>query len=85
MFPSIFPCLSYKYKSGRVTNSPLLLVVKGMFCGRIGFYYLTNFYCSKFPMFELTGFITITYHNSYFWIRSKGKEDRLPASLIRLL
>ena len=50
-------------------SSPLVFVVRGMFYGRIGLYYLTNIYCSKFLTSELTGFITITYHNSDFWIK----------------
>ena len=47
-------------------SSPLVFVVRGMFYGRIGLYYLKNIYCSKFPKSELTGFVTITYHNSDF-------------------
>ena len=83
---NIFPCLKYIYKSGCVLSSPLVFVV-------IGFYYLTNIYCSKFPTSELTGFITITYHNSDFWIKSneehetniRGKERCSQVSLISLL
>ena len=63
----IFPCLKYIYKSGCVPSSPLVFVLKG-------FYYLTNIYCFKVPTSELTGFITITYHNSDFWIKSNEEH-----------
>ena len=62
------------YKSAYVPSSPLVFVVKGMFHGRIGFCYLTNIYCSELPMSELTGFITITYHNIDFWIKSNEEH-----------
>ena len=65
---NIFPCLKYIYKSGCVPSSPFVFVVKG-------FYYLTNIYCSKFPTPELTRFVTITYHNSDFWIKSNEEHE----------
>ena len=73
---SIFPCLKYIYKSECVPSSPLLLVVKGIFYGRIGFYYLTNIYSSKFPASELTGIITFTHHND-FWIKSNEEHGSM--------
>ena len=46
-----------------------------MFCGRIGFYCLTNVYCSKSPTSDLTGFINSTYHNSDFWVKSNEEHE----------
>ena len=74
---SMFPYLTYIYKSAWVPSSLLVsspFVVKGMFYGRIGFYYLTSIYCSMFRTSELTGFITITYHNIDFWIKSNEEH-----------
>ena len=50
-------------------SSPLVFVVRGMIYCRIGLYHLTNIYCSKFLTSELNGFMTITYHNTDFWIK----------------
>ena len=66
----IFQCLKYIYKSACVPQEPSCIVVREMFYGRIGLYYLTNIYGSKFLTSELAGFITITYHNSGFLIKS---------------
>ena len=69
-----------------------------MFYGRIGFYYLTNIYCSKFPTSELTGLIltivilgTNRMKNMVKCLNNlnegniEGKEGCLHVSLISLL
>ena len=54
-------------------SNPFVFVVRGMFYGKMGLYYLANVYCSKFQTSELTEFITITYHNSD--VRIKLNEE----------
>ena len=55
-------------------SNPLVFLVRGMLYGRIGLYHVTSIYCSKFPTSELTGFVTITCHNSDFWIKSNEEH-----------
>ena len=64
----IFPCLKYIYKSACVPQQPSCICCKRHVLWQNRFI-LPNIYCSKFPTSELTGFITITYHNGDFWIK----------------
>ena len=70
----IIPCLKYIYKSTCVPQQPFCICLRGMFYDRIGLYYLTNIYCSKFLRSKLTGFITVAYHKSDFWIKSNEEH-----------